>query len=859
MKRVLFWRSAVLIILLIGAVNLPISQVKGEMVRGYVFVTKWGTPGSGLGQFNEPTSVAVDKNGNVYVADTNNNRIQKFDSNGTYLTQWGSNGTDPALFEHARSPMHPYGVAVDSSGNVYVSDTGNDRVLKFGSDGSSITKWGGNGNGDGQLRAPNGITVDSSGYIYVVDTGNNRVQKFTPSGSYVAKWIGPQGTISLFGVAVDNSGAVYVTDMARHIAWKYNPDGSLSSGGIWGAPGSGDGQFQYPYGLATDGTIAVFVADAGNNRIQRWGLFYIYALSWGTRGTDDAQFKNPKGVAVDSSGNVYVADTGNNRIQKFAPTYYGILRIFVQTQEGTPLGGASVVSTTQPNGQAALSGVSKVDGSVLIFKWIIPGDYTIQASLAGYIPSTQTYNVPDGGTTEKIIKLQSESQKGSIKVTVKDKAGAPIDGAVITSIAQPSSQAALNGNTGSDGAVAFSSVLSGSYTLQASKSGYNSGSAQGTVAGDTIEITITLMPAQGNQPPAASDDSYSVNQDVQLAVGVAGVLKNDLDPEGSNLSAHIESSPIHGTLLLKADGSYTYTPSSGFYGTDSFTYRANDGSADSNIAVVTITVKQQYALKINHSTDGTTLPSEGDHTYDPGASALITAVPNTNYVFDHWVIVGEAQTTNANPLTITMNSNKEITPFFKLGAGGAPSCIIATATFGSELNPEVQFLRGFRDNTVLSTFAGSNFMVAFNAFYYSFSPQVAKVIAGNELLRGVMKVILYPLIAILHLSSSIFYTFSNAPEVAIIVTGLTASSLIAAVYLLPPILLLNHLKKIRSVKNLNWLMVFIWFGSIMVILLSEYTISPTLMMVSSGAFVIATMYLATFIIGSTLKRIVRNT
>ena len=80
--------------------------------------------------------VAVDSSGNVYVADTNNNRIQKFDSSGTFITKWGSSGTGDGQFEY------PTGIAVDSSGNVYVADTDNHRIQKFDSNGTFLTKWG---------------------------------------------------------------------------------------------------------------------------------------------------------------------------------------------------------------------------------------------------------------------------------------------------------------------------------------------------------------------------------------------------------------------------------------------------------------------------------------------------------------------------------------------------------------------------------------------------------------------------------------------------------------------------------------------------------------------------------------------
>ena len=111
-----------------------------------VSITKWGSYGSGDGQFNAPSGVAVDSSGNVYVADTDNHRIQKFNSSGGFITKWGSSGSGDGQFNY------PYGVAVDSSGNVYVADTSNDRIQKFNSTGGFITKWGSYGSGDGQFN-----------------------------------------------------------------------------------------------------------------------------------------------------------------------------------------------------------------------------------------------------------------------------------------------------------------------------------------------------------------------------------------------------------------------------------------------------------------------------------------------------------------------------------------------------------------------------------------------------------------------------------------------------------------------------------------------------------------------------------
>jgi heme exporter protein D len=131
-----------------------------------------------------------------------------------------------------------------------------------------------------------------------------------------------------------------------------------------------------------------------------------------------------------------------------------------------------------------------------------------------------------------------------------------------------------------------------------------------------------------------------------------------------------------------------------------------------------------------------------------------------------------------------------------------PSCIIATATFGSEAAPAVQFLRNFRDGLVVHTSAGSAFMTVFNAWYYSFSPQVAGFIAAHDPLRAPMRVILYPLLGILGLSAFTYSVFSGAPEFAIVMAGLLASSLIGLVYLTFPALAgMRALLKRRAVAR----------------------------------------------------------
>jgi hypothetical protein len=197
-----------IILILTSVASFAALVLAAESTPSFLF--KWGSHGTGNGKFDHPRGIAIDSLGNIYVADTGNNRIQKFDSSGNFLVKWGSNGTGNGKFDT------PRGVAVDSSGNVYVADTGNDRIQKFDSGGNFLAKWGSHGIGNGKLDHPSDVAVDSSGNVYVADTRNDRIQKFDSSKNFLAKW-GTSGSLDgefdhPRSVAVSSSGNIYVTD-----------------------------------------------------------------------------------------------------------------------------------------------------------------------------------------------------------------------------------------------------------------------------------------------------------------------------------------------------------------------------------------------------------------------------------------------------------------------------------------------------------------------------------------------------------------------------------------------------------------------------------------------------------------------
>ncbi len=288
----------------------------------YLLAMKFGKAGVDDGEFSSPTGIALDREGHIYVADTDNHVIQKFDKDGKFLARWGGDpGSEEGEF------YYPRGLATDPDGNVYVADSGNNRVQKFDSEGVCLKAWGKfgfawRGADMGKFDVPWGVATDRQGNLYVSDTSNARIQKFQPDGTPLVKWGRDGGYDGAFffprGIVVDFVGNVFVADEGNQRVQKFDAEGRFLT--KWGREGSGPGQFKSPWGLACDALGNVYVVDSGNHRVQKFDGNGNFLCAWGNRGVSEGQLNYAAAIAVDTEGSVYVVDSGNSRVLKYVPT-----------------------------------------------------------------------------------------------------------------------------------------------------------------------------------------------------------------------------------------------------------------------------------------------------------------------------------------------------------------------------------------------------------------------------------------------------------------------------------------------------------------------------------------------------------
>jgi tripartite motif-containing protein 71 len=307
-----------------------LSYVVQKLTASGTYETQWGSYGAGQGQFGPIGGLATDAAGDVYVVDSSHDRIEKFSPDGTFITSWGRRGSELGEFDFGSSQNYtqpPGGGIAVAGDHVYVADSGNNRIERFNLEGGEAMTWGTYGSGPGQFSYPRGVAANESEVI-VSNDDNHRIEKFNTEGAFEAEagsaGSGPAQFGFPYGVALDAAGNVYVADDSNDRVVKLTPQ--LDFAGTWGSYGSKPGQLEFPRAIASDPAGDTYVADTANDRIQVFNPEGDYLRTIGMSAHGPGVMTAPRGVAIDPTGQLLVSDTDGNRIEMFAAgsdTYAG--------------------------------------------------------------------------------------------------------------------------------------------------------------------------------------------------------------------------------------------------------------------------------------------------------------------------------------------------------------------------------------------------------------------------------------------------------------------------------------------------------------------------------------------------------
>ena len=367
-------------------------------------------------KFNNLHGVAVDSSGNVFIADTNNGRIREVTPAGVISTAvgtgaWGSAGDAGAAV--SAELAGPRGLAIDQAGNLFIADSGNNKVRMVTPSGI-ITTVAGNGtqgfSGDGgpatssQLNYPVAVAVDGSGNLFIADRQNNRIRMVNSAGiiSTIAGSTsgfsgdgGPAVSAQISdprGIAIDSTGNLFIADSGNNRIRMINPAGIITTFAGGAAGFSGDGgaatsaQLALPVDVAADAAGNIFIADRGNYRVRTVNAARVITTAAGR--TDDggpassAQLNYPNVVAADRAGNLYIADTDSQRVRKVTTT--------------------GMISTIAGNGAQGFSGDG---GPAASAQLNYPAGVTVDANGTVFIADTRNgriRKVTPGGTITTI-------------------------------------------------------------------------------------------------------------------------------------------------------------------------------------------------------------------------------------------------------------------------------------------------------------------------------------------------------------------------------------------------------------------------------------------------------------------------
>ncbi len=269
------------------------------------------------GDLNGPRNLAVAKDGSVYVVDTGNSRIVHLDTEGKALGSWGSRTPDNQTPPAQGTFNEPWGIAVDAQGNVYVADTWNHRIQKFDPQGKFLLQWGTGGlssEGNERFWGPRGIAIAPDGNVYVTDTGNRRVAVFDPQGKFLFAFSqgGAETLNEPVGIAIDAQGQVFVADTWNMRVVIFDSKGNYVKS--WPVQSWNSTSIDEKPFLALDSQGRVYLSDPEAGRVLVFDQNGIPLAAFGQLGSDNTSFDLPTGIQIDAQGNVWIADASNNRL-----------------------------------------------------------------------------------------------------------------------------------------------------------------------------------------------------------------------------------------------------------------------------------------------------------------------------------------------------------------------------------------------------------------------------------------------------------------------------------------------------------------------------------------------------------------
>jgi len=396
-----------------------------------------------------PLGVAVDSAGNVFIEDFYNKRVRRVSAATTIITTIAGNGVEGYTGDNsygASAEINPSGVAVDRNGNVFITDASHGVVRKVNTLGIITTvagngSWGYSGDGgsatNARLTECTGMTFDNLGNLYIADAGNNVVRKVdtagiitTVAGNDTAGYSGDGSAAtaakldSPVSVATDNNGNLYISDFGNNVIRKVDDTGAITTyaGNHALLPGFGGdhgpataARLNYAQGIATDYYGNLYIADADNNVIRKVDTTGVIttAIGNGTAGfggdlgyVNGANLFNPYGITVDYHGNIYIADANNERVRE---TYYASEGVTNTTQNAAVIG-------AHPNPFTGLVNVSGLAKSDKVAVYDVVGKQASDIFTATE-DGTNTFNIDalDAG----VYILRAWDADGNAKATIK--------------------------------------------------------------------------------------------------------------------------------------------------------------------------------------------------------------------------------------------------------------------------------------------------------------------------------------------------------------------------------------------------------------------------------------------------------